>query len=107
MIPRLIPPPGVRHLGGSAGFGGDSEHSTTILETDMDLAAINAHYNAQFEAAGWIPSNAGHSGPQAWSTWTFTDGPGRLWYGLFAALRFPDTPRRHFLQVHVGRVPDR
>jgi hypothetical protein len=58
----------VRHLGGSAGFGGDSERSISILETDMDLAAINAHY---------------------------------------AALRFADTPRRHFLQVHVDRAPDR
>jgi hypothetical protein len=107
VIPRLVPPPGVRHLGGGGSSGGDSGYSTTVLETEMDLATMNAFYATQLREAGWIRSGGDHSGPQAWSIWTFTDGVDRPWEGLFAALRFPEMPRRHFLQVQVNQAPER
>lgn len=112
----LAPPFGARQLGGNWGGGGsyrenDGAYSYVTLETDSDLAAIAAHYTAQFEEAGWSRTDGGQSGPQAWSTWTFADGQGRPWTGAFTALHLPEAPEgapnRYLLQVHAGRTSDR
>jgi len=109
----LAPPVGARQVRGNWGGGGrrrwepDGAYSYVALESDSDLATIAVHYAAQFEEAGWTCMDGGQNGPQAWSTWTFTDGKGRPWTGAFTALRLPEAPEgapsRHLLQVHAGR----
>ena len=105
ILPALEPPPGTLFLPRSAGGGDDDVESTAILETDLDLADIGAHYVAQLRSAGWTLTGKGQEGPQAWSAWSFSDEENRPWIGLLVALRLPEPPRQHFLQIHARRRP--
>lgn len=109
VIPRLAPPLNARELmgGRSGGQGRDNARSALTLETELDLAATGVHYAAQLGEAGWSLSGEGQSGPQAWSTWAFTDEEGRPWVGVFTALRLPERPGQYFLQIHANRAPKR
>jgi hypothetical protein len=89
-----------------AGLGGNHEYSAVILETDLDLATIGAHYTVQLEEAGWSRMDGGQAGPQTWSIWTFADTESGPWTGVFSALRIFETPQRYHLQVHINRLPD-
>jgi hypothetical protein len=107
VIPRLSPPPEARPSRGGGGGGGSSdgeEHTNASLQIDLAPAAVEAHYAGQLELAGWTRSDGGQSGPQAWSTWTFADGEGQSWEGVFTALRLSEDDGRYFLQVNANRV---
>ncbi len=106
IIPHLEPPLGSYQWPGGGGGGTGDAYSTATLESDLDTAAIGAHYVAQLEEGGWSLSEEGRGGPQAWSTWSFTDEDGQPWSGVFFALRLAESPRRHFLFVHMIRIPD-
>ena len=103
VIPDLSPPPGSRVLPQGGGGSDDDAHSTATLETDLDPAAIGAHYDAQLEEAGWNRLDGGSGGPQTWSSWTFTN-EGQRWAVLFLVLRLPETPLQYLLQVHANWV---
>ena len=103
VLPTLNPPPGALWLPRSAGGSYDEAESTAILETDLDLATIGAHYVARLQDAGWTLTEEGQGGPQAWNAWTFSDEAGDPWIGLFVALELPEPPRQHFLQIHARR----
>lgn len=125
-IPSLVPPPDARgrpddgHAGllhpprgarGATGGGGarwepDGAYSHAVLETNLSLDTLASHYNDGLSEAGWTPTDGGRSGPQAWSTWTFTGPEGRSWSGTFSALRLPGSPTRYLLQVHAGKTPE-
>ena len=125
-IPTLVPPPGARGRrddsdagilhpprgarGLPDGSGGrwepDGAYSHTILQTDLALTTLASHYTTQLEGAGWHLVEQGGSGPQAWSTWRFTDREGRSWEGTFSALRLAGSSTRYLLQVHAGRTAD-
>lgn len=104
----LHPPRGARELRGGSGAGWepDGAYSHATLETDLTLEAISSHYAAQLEGSGWTLIDEGQGGPQAWSTWTFTDAEGEPWAGTFSALRLAGPSTRYLLQVHAGRAPD-
>ena len=125
-IPTLVPPPGARGRrddsdagilhpprgarGLSGGSGGrwepDGAYSHATLQTDLALTPLASHYSAQLKGAGWHLVEQGGSGPQAWSTWRFTDGEGSPWAGTFSALRLASSSTRYLLQVHTGRLTD-
>ena len=69
--------------------------------SDLEIAAIAAHYTRQLEAVGWTRHAEGQDGPLAWSTWTFQDDDGQNWQGWFFALRTSDQPGKYMLQVHA------
>lgn len=105
----LLAPPfdalrsGGEHGGSSWEQGG--AYSFTALETDLDLPSLTAHYSSQLEDAGWTRSGEGMDGPQAWITWTFTDGESREWEGVLTVLHLPKTPRRYVLHLRADRSP--
>lgn len=101
----LHPPRGARGLSGGSGGGWqpDGAYSHSTLETDLDLDALASHYNDGLAEAGWNLTDEGQSGPQAWSTWTFTDERGKLWSGTFSALCLSGSSTRYLLQIHAGR----
>ena len=121
-IPSLVPPPGARGRpddndagllhppraarglpGGSGGrWEPDGAYSHATLQTDLALTALASHYHAQLEEAGWHLVEQGGSGPQAWSSWRFSDGEGRPWAGTFSVLRLTGPSTRYLLQVHAG-----
>lgn len=105
-IPLLTAPAGVRVLpeGKSATRREpDFESSSSMVEANMSLEQIAAHYNTQLAAGGWTLTGEEVSGPQAWSTWEFSDAQESFWAGAFASLglpqRLPETPRRYSLRV--------
>lgn len=99
-IPRLRPPPGTRQFPGGGGGGPDEAHSDATLNADLEVSAVGEHYAGELDKAGWLSTGEGHSGPQAWSTWTFTDDRDQTWKGVFTALKLPNS-QKYFLQVHV------
>jgi hypothetical protein len=106
---HLAPPFEARHTGGEYGGHGwehDGAYSFAALETDLDLPALTSHYTALLEEAGWSRSGEGVDGPQAWTTWAFTDNEQRPWTAAFTALRLPASPRRYLLNLRADRTPE-
>jgi len=90
LLPTLTPPAGARQMPQGGGGGSDNYYSNATVRTDLDPAALGAHYAAQLRDAGWTARGEGHEGPVAWSAWTFRDGDGEEWRGLLFALRRPE-----------------
>ena len=106
IILHLEPPLGSYQWPGGGGGGTGDAYSTATLQSELDAAAIGAHYVAQLEEGGWSLSDEGQGGPQAWSTWSFIDEDVQPWSGAFFALRLAGSPQRYFLFVHVIRTRD-
>lgn len=105
VIPALFPPEGVAQISGGGGGGSDSEESRAHLRTGMSPAALEEHYSAQLEKAGWSRMGGGDEGPTAWSGWTFEDD-GEEWVGTFVAMRPPGSSELCFVQVSASAVPE-
>ena len=103
LIPPLIPPAGARQQGGGGGSGGDSVYSsaTLSLDNDMNIVELASHYNTQLESGGWVRSDAGNSGPFAWSTWTLHDEDNEPWYGSFIIMRMPVQQLQYTLYIQA------
>ncbi len=106
IIPHLEPPLGSYQWPGGGGGGTGDAYSTATLDSELDAAAIGAHYVAQLKEGGWSLSDEGQGRPQAWSTWSFIDEDGQPWSGVFFALRLAGSSQRYFLFVHVIRIRD-
>ncbi len=85
-LPDLELPRAARSRGGGSSGGGSTAESTMAIETELDAAALAAHYAGQLEQAGWIRRGAGQGGPLFWSSWTFQDEEGRNWQGTYFVL---------------------
>ena len=110
VLPPLAAPPGSRQMQGGGGTTGpDMGESHATIETDLDVPAIGAHYQAQLERAGWTGRGNGTSGPIAWSAWDFKDEAGEPWTAVFTAVQRPDVPRRFHLWLradYAGSNPE-
>lgn len=104
LIPRLTPPAGARQQSGGGGSGSDSVHSsaTLVMNNDTGIEELAAHYNRLLESGGWTRSNAGISGPFAWSTWTFHDENNELWYGSLTIFKAPTRYPQYTLYVQAN-----
>ena len=101
LIPPLEPTEGAKQQSGGGGGGGDSWHSNATLDAEMPLDALATHYTAQLLKGDWTQTDAGISGPLAWSTWTFQDKDKEPWNGLFFILKRPGKERQYVLEVRV------
>lgn len=101
LLPWIEAPAGARQMGGGGSGGEDSYYSQATVETEMDLAALAAHYAAQLEKGDWTRTGEGQSGPLAWHTWTFQDADQEPWEGLFSLLKVPGKERKHLLTLYV------
>ena len=100
----LLAPLGAFEMGGASDrYESDGAYSYVVLQTGLDPNTLAEHYTSQLEAADWIRTDEGGSGPQAWSTWALKDERSRFWTGTFTALAGP--PDRYLLQIHAGRTP--
>ena len=100
-LPTLTPPAGARQMPQGGGGGSNGYYSNATLRTNLDPAAIGAHYAAQLRDAGWTAQGEGHAGPVAWSAWTFRDGEGEEWRGLLFALRRPETAGEYVVYLRA------
>ncbi len=100
ILPVIMPPPrSQQYQEGGSGGGGDRVIANARVETDLDLAALTAHYIAQLEHGGWQRTDGGESDPVAWSTWSFETEEKEPWRALFVILKRPDVPRRYWAQL--------
>ena len=100
LMPALVPPAGVRQIGGGGGGSGmDGMSSNATLETDMATADLLVHYNVQLKEAGWLADSEDANSPVSWSTWTFSDSDGNSWRGLFLATQLDDEHRTVYVEI--------
>jgi hypothetical protein len=99
ILPPLAPPPNSRQF--PEGGGGGEDHITVNarVESDLDLAALAAHYTAQLEQGDWQRADGGESDPVAWNTWNFADEDKEPWRALVVIMRRPDAPRRYWVHI--------
>jgi hypothetical protein len=106
ILPNLTPPAGAQQIPQGGGGGSGSFHSNATLSSNLDLAAVSAHYVQQLRTANWTPQSEGISGPVAWSAWSFKDDTGEDWRGLFFVLRRPEAEGQYVLYLHADSGPD-
>lgn len=109
ILPPIVPPPHSEQFQ-EGGSGGEDRVSTSArVESELDLAALAAHYITQLERAGWQrTSSSGESDPVAWNTWTFADKDKEPWRALLVILKRPDAPRQcwaHLVAEWLGQRP--
>jgi hypothetical protein len=63
------------------------------IETELDVAALGAHYAVQLEQAGWTSRGPGQGRPLFWSSWKFQDQGGRDWQATFFVVETRAVPR--------------
>ncbi|MCL5024939.1 MAG: hypothetical protein M1531_00350 [Chloroflexi bacterium] len=98
LVPPLYPPSGVPLQTFGSGIGPGRWGSDAIAETGQDVAALEAGFARQLQAAGWSRTAGRADGPLAWSTWTVPGDGG--WQGFLYVLQEPGTNRRS-MHVHV------
>jgi hypothetical protein len=101
VLPPLTAPPGGRQFPEGGGGSPDRINSATRLNTDQDLPAVTAHYEAQLAGAGWVRQAGAQQDLVAWSTWNFQDAQGEPWRALFFLLRRPDQPGEYLLWLRA------
>jgi hypothetical protein len=114
MLPPLSPPDGSSQHSGGGSAGGTEVWNFATLITDLELKAVGDHYNAQLLVGGWTLVETGYVANDstdegkrvAWSYWQFTDNENRTWYGSFAVLSHPETPRDYSLVIQAHRNKD-
>jgi hypothetical protein len=100
LIPALLPPPQAHQWQRSASQGERYTDSLTILETNLALLDVAAHYEAQLPA-NWMLEQRGHDAPLAWSMWSFNE-LGQAARGIFFVLKIQDNPQQYFLFVRAN-----
>lgn len=101
MLPDLRPPVNAHQVPSGGSGGGDSVISMATLTSELDVAAVAAHYQDQLASAGWTLEAAEHQGAVAWSRWTFADKNGDPWRGMFVLLQTGTAPSQYSVQVHA------
>ncbi len=91
---------------GGGGAGPDHVDTSATLESDLDLAAVSAHYLGELAHVGWQQLDAGASGPVAWSTWSFTDQDSAAWQALLLILQRPGRQGNYALTLRAERERD-
>ncbi len=108
IFPPIASPPNSQQFQEGGGGGDDRVTTTARVETDLDLPALAAHYNAQLERGDWQRTDGGENDPVAWSTWSFESEEKEPWRALLVILKRPDVPRHywvHLLAEWVGEQP--
>jgi hypothetical protein len=100
-LPTLAAPPSGQQFAEGGSSSSDMVHTHAKLHTDLDTAAVSAHYTAQLAQAGWRRTNAGEAGPLAWSSWTFQDADGQDWQALLTILARPDRAGEFLLALRA------
>lgn len=88
LLPALEAPEGTQLTGHGGGGGQDNAYANAILETNIDLSTLAAHYKSELEQAGCVLTDEGQDGPLAWNTWTLKDE--EKWNGFFIILNILD-----------------
>lgn len=104
LIPSLTPPVNSKQFDQQSGSSGDNANSRTMLETNLDLLSVTAHYQTQLEEVGWTCFEQGHGEALAWSTWRFRDQEEESWYGLFFVFKMTENPLQYSIEVQVNRA---
>ncbi|MGB3634482.1 MAG: hypothetical protein WA982_10625 [Rubrobacteraceae bacterium] len=80
--------------------------ASTAVRIQLDLASLLAHYEAQFEKAGWERRSEEMGESQAFSGWTIVDQEGRHWRGVLNVLRMPMEEQEYFVQAQASVTDD-
>jgi hypothetical protein len=106
VLPPIRGPKGAMQMPGGGGAGPDHVDTSATLESDLDLAAVSAHYLGELAHVGWQQLDAGASGPVAWSTWSFTDQDSAAWEALLLILQRPSRHGNYALTLRAERERD-
>lgn len=86
-LPPLLPPDGIRSIGGGSGSGERSLTATTRLtDSTMSAAAVLAHYSAQLAKAGWTAYPPVSTTAFASQALEARDKDGMPWYGMLLVI---------------------
>lgn len=101
IFPSLTPPAGAQQHSEGGGGGGDRWQTSAMLQGDVMLTQVRAHYEGQLQDAGWTRTESGEGGAVAWSRWTFTDEEQEPWRGTLLMLQQSEAPRSYFLLLRA------
>jgi len=86
VLPPLHAPAGVRVLSTGQSAGSSRIGSTALLESTQPIEELASQLGDALEASDWSQSDAGVSGPIAWSMW---DVPGGELWGILQIVALP------------------
>lgn len=101
MLPELRPPANAHQMPSGGSGGSDSVISMATLTSELNVAAVAAHYHEQLAAVGWTEETAEQQGAVAWSRWAFVDKSGDAWRGMFVLLHTSTAPSQYSVQLHA------
>lgn len=103
-LPPLTPPSNTKvELRGSRGSN-DYYDSMAMLETELDVQALAAHYTAQLQRVGWTQRDSGQSSLSAWSNWLLKDKQGQSWQGMLNLSQVEGKANQYFASVRLFRI---
>jgi hypothetical protein len=101
LIPPLWPPANADLVLRGGGSGPESAESSAMLVTELDLAAITAHYAGQLQQVGWTLHSESQIGPVMCSNWFLHNEAGQRCQGLFMVQQRVEHPEHYFLYVRA------
>jgi hypothetical protein len=103
-IPPLTPPSNttVSLRGGGGSY--DDWESRAMLETELDVQALAAHYAAQLQRVGWTQRDNGHSELVTWSNWLLKDKKGQSWQGMLNLVKVEGKTNQYLASVRLFRI---
>ena len=109
MMPLLLAPVETFIHSGSSGTGVGEGYIAATMTTTLSVRELAAHYDEQFEEAGWIMLGREHAegggDSVAWSSWLRTDEHNDEWSGVLWVFESPSAADRRFAWFQIERIP--
>lgn len=103
-LPPLTPPSNTKVEIRGGGGNPNNWESEAMLETELDVQALAAHYTAQLQRFGWTRRDSGHSELVAWSNWLVKDKKGQSWQGILNLSQVEGKTNQYFASVRLFRI---
>lgn len=103
-LPPLTPPSNTKVELRDGGGSNDYWQSMAMLETELDVQALAAHYTAQLQRVGWTRRDSSQSELAAWSNWLLKDKKGQSWQGMLNLIKVEGKANQYFASVRLERI---
>ena len=75
-----------------------------MLETELDVHTLAAHYASQLEQVGWRRRDGEQSELAAWSNWLLKDKKGQSWQGMLNLIKIEGKNNQYSASVSLFRL---